>query len=152
MASKKKVVADVGVQVTGIVLRTLRFERLDHDGVEDTDATLDTSFGIGVGRPGADLLNVELTVSFEKPGAARVEMAYVAQFKRTRDLPRGKSDEEFWQTVASQVGPVVLYPFIRETATSLTTKAGLGPLLLPIVNFKALFEPKEIAIPPLAES
>jgi len=148
LGSEHSPVPGVGVQLTALFLRSLRFERLpQNEAPAPTSGELDANIGLGVGRPARDRLNVELSVAFETPGAARVEVTYLAQFRRASDAPAETPEEDYWRAIAAQVAPVVLYPYIRETINSLTGKAGIPSMILPVVNFRAMFDPAEIAIP-----
>ncbi len=42
------------------------------------------------------------------------------------------------ETFATINAPAIIFPFIREHLATLTTKAGIGPILLPPVNFTKL--------------
>lgn len=46
--------------------------------------------------------------------------------------------------VAVRVGPVVVYPYLRETLSTLSTRAGMAPIVLPVMNVGAVFDPADL--------
>lgn len=46
-----------------------------------------------------------------------------------------------------RIGPVVLYPYVRETVTELFRRAGLAPLVLPVMNVGSIFGEEDVPLP-----
>ncbi|MDR6195352.1 protein-export chaperone SecB [Siphonobacter sp. SORGH_AS_0500] len=52
----------------------------------------------------------------------------------------GKVEDSSIENFAQINGPAILYPFIRETIASITSKAGIPTVLLPPLNFVEMAE------------
>lgn len=93
-----------------------------------------------------NMFTVELTVGFQFPthGAAEIEtrVRMVGIFERGEGTI-ASSDNDFVNINA----PAMIFPFIREHIASLTSKAGLPPIMLPTVNFAKLYEQQLSAAP-----
>lgn len=108
-------------------------------------------FGLGLNRISSHSLGVELSVEIKdfKPLALRA--SYRAVFELAESVDTNEIDQQL-RFIAAQVGPSILYPFIRETVVSTVVKAGLPPLLPPVVNFRSVFDPDQIALPDIVDS
>jgi len=138
-------VRKVGWQIQAMVLRKAVFEllgKLPHEASESPTA----NFALTIGRPSADALIVELGLSLDHKEVLRSEVVYAGQWVST-DGGEAMSDQDL-KYFAAKVAPSILYPFLRETLASLSVKAGLPPLVLPVVNFERVFNPADVAVPP----
>ena len=106
-------------------------------------------FGLGLNRIAENRLGVELSVEIKDFPPLSVSAAYRSVFEL--DANSGTDIDEQLRVIAAQVGPAALYPFLRETITSVVMKAGLPPVVPPVVNFRSVFNPKEVALPPVRE-
>ncbi|MCS6946419.1 MAG: protein-export chaperone SecB [Steroidobacteraceae bacterium] len=67
------------------------------------------------------------------------ETIFIAEVKQAGAFViRGLSDSDFRRAVAS-VGPSLLFPYARATISQLVSQGGFPQLLLPPVNFEALY-------------
>ena len=66
-------------------------------------------------------------------GSRAVELEQAGQF-----LVRGLEEQALGQVLNIHC-PTVLFPYARETVDSVLTRGGFPPLLLPPVNFEALY-------------
>lgn len=134
----------IGVSVVSVALVTCVLERIQILSGETQDDALDITFKLGLGRPSGNELVVQMTFRFERLHGLRLELTYGVHFRRTAPV---EDEDRYWRDVATQVAPVVLYPYVRETVTALTSRAAVPPVILPIVNFKTLIDPASLDIP-----
>lgn len=142
--------AKLSAQMSAPALARVRFERLNENpSDEELNAATLVQIGYGVARFSTERIGVELTVSSNENPAVSFEVAYRATF----EVQGGTQDTDYvseLQAVTAYVASATLYPFIRETVTSLAHRAGLSKFTLPLVNFHELVKPKELDIPPVA--
>ena len=80
-------------------------------------------------------------------------MAYRADF--TLEVAEGTPPEVYeaeMQRTAAYLAPATLYPFIREVVLTTIMRSGLTPFVLPIANFRQMFDPDQIVLPLVVES
>lgn len=130
-------IADVlaPVQIEAIVLRRTEFQRADviSDERGEVSVQLDLRSAIDEDRP--DRLIVELTANLEEPDTWRGAVQYVGLFVYTGEFTDDVTPEDIWPEVARRLGPVVLYPYVRETASMLLNKAGVSNIIPPVIDF-----------------
>ena len=78
-------------------------------------------------------MRITITVSHQEETLYLVEVEQAGIFKIT-----GLSDQQLAQ-VLNTTCPNIIYPYAREVVDSTLTKASFPPLMLPPVNFEALF-------------
>lgn len=66
-----------------------------------------------------------------KGGQLLIYIVYEGVFKHTPETNSPLTFDNFCDTN----GPAIIYPYVREMATSLTSRAGIPPLILPPVSF-----------------
>lgn len=124
-----------------------RFEqRLLWQGESPLRLQPDLQFGFEVGlrftEDGQDEIGVELSVSIqsdeEEAQPYEVEIAYLGLFHLT-ELPEGLSREDF----ATRNAAAILFPYVRQAVTDLTSRGAAGPLFLPPVNVAAMLAKSE---------
>ena len=102
---------------------------------------LDVEIGTGVGVKD-NVVNVKLSVNVKQMenGIAQSEMSatMVGIFEKTGESPLNDM-EEFGRIN----GASIIFPFLREHIANLAMKAGLGPVMLPPVNFQKLNKNKQ---------
>lgn len=87
---------------------------------------------------------VSAHVEFQNP--YRVEVIYGAVMSLADDVPDDSIDD-YLRQCAGVLAPVVLYPFIRELVTNLTSRSRSGGFLLPVVAFQQI-DIAALTIPP----
>lgn len=116
------------------------------DGSErlEIPADLDFSFSVSLryndreeGRVTVDLA-VRAEHDEEVGQPYDVEVVYRGRFE-LRNLPEGLSKKQ----VAERNAAAILFPYVRETVSSLTAKGTAGPLTLPPINVVAMLEQGE---------
>jgi preprotein translocase subunit SecB len=135
------------LRIASLELHKIQFEILDPSLAEDEDLDARLGFGLSVARPSVNSLGVEYGVQIAENPAFRMEIAYRATFERVPPFGEGEDQQKFWRVVAARMAPTVIYPYIRETATTLFAKAGFPPSLMPVLQVGAMFEPEDTDIP-----
>jgi preprotein translocase subunit SecB len=141
---------EIGTQiaVTSLELHRLDFEILDPTLVVDEDLDIRLGFGLGVVRFAEDAIGVEYMVEVAENPALRLQVVYRVGITRIQPAAEGEDTERFWQVVAAQMAPTVAYPYVRELATALITKAGFPPAFMPVLRVGAVFKPEDVDVPP----
>lgn len=123
-----------GFQLKSIILVDSHLTRKAN--VNFKELQLDVEIGTGVGVKD-NVVNVKLSVNVKQMenGTAQSEMSatMVGTFEKTGDSPLNDM-EEFGRIN----GASIIFPFLREHIANLAMKAGLGPIMLPPVNFQKL--------------
>ncbi len=131
-------------------LARLSFSRDDAAATSEVDDVPPLLFGLALSRFALNTLGVELSVEIKDFAPLQIVAAYRCVFAIDVEGELGDIDQEL-RTVAAQIGPNALYPFLREVITSTVAKAGLPPLVPPVVNFRGVFSPEEVVLPPVSE-
>lgn len=132
MGENKKM--ESGFRIQDLILLESTFSRIDNVDFETQDApkfNIDTHVSVD----GAIINVIEEVLLVQKSGGIdqfvfKVRMAGV--FEQI-----GESEIKDKELFGSINGAAIIYPYIREHITSVALKAGLGPLILPPVNFAA---------------
>lgn len=123
-----------GFQLKSIILVDSHLSRKAN--VNFKELQLDVEIGTGVGVKD-NVVNVKLSVNVKQMenGTAQSEMSatMVGTFEKTGESPLNDM-EEFGRIN----GASIIFPFLREHIANLAMKAGLGPIMLPPVNFQKL--------------
>lgn len=144
-------VGDWKIDPGTVELIDVTFTRRDFTGEPERDATtaIDVNFEFNAVRATLNKVGVVLTVKIHEPALANIEIqaGTVLTFKfpedSAEDIDRQLAD------IAAQMGPVIIYPYIRELVADLTRRAGLKTLTLPIYQIGTFFkiEPKDLERP-----
>ena len=128
-----------GFQLKSIILVDSHMYRKPN--VNFKELQLDVEIGTGVGVKD-NVVNVKLSVNVKQMenGIAQSEMSatMVGIFEKTGESPLYDM-EEFGRIN----GASIIFPFLREHIANLAMKAGLGPIMLPPVNFQKLNKNKQ---------
>ena len=128
-----------GFQLKSIILVDSHMSRKPN--VNFKKLQLDVEIGTGVGVKD-NVVNVKLSVDVKQMenGIAQSEMSatMVGTFEKTGETPLNDM-EEFGRIN----GASIIFPFLREHIANLAMKAGLGPIMLPPVNFQKLNKKKQ---------
>ena len=128
-----------GFQLKSIILVDSHMSRKPN--VNFKELKLDVEIGTGVGVKD-NVVNVKLSVNVKQMenGIAQSEMSatMVGIFEKTGESPLNDM-EEFGRIN----GASIIFPFLREHIANLAMKAGLGPVMLPPVNFQKLNKNKQ---------
>ena len=135
------------IQLEHLGLKHTVFQRLG-DRPKAGSPPPEVNFGLGARFLPAGELLVELTVELSHEDVVEATVTYLGVFSREEGEepePVEKLREE-WRFFAAKVAPTVLYPYVRETLTTLALKSGLPALVVPIVNFAGVFDPADMAL------
>ena len=128
-----------GFQLKSIILVDSHMYRKPNVNLKELQ--LDVEIGTGVGVKD-NVVNVKLSVNVKQMenGIAQSEMSatMVGIFEKTGESPLNDM-EEFGRIN----GASIIFPFLREHIANLAMKAGLGPIMLPPVNFQKLNKNKQ---------
>lgn len=123
-----------GYQVKSIILVESNLSRKPNFSFDDLK--LDVEIGTGVGVKD-NIVNVQLKVNVKQmqnnTPLSELSATIVGTFEKNGESPINNM-EDFGKIN----GASIIYPFIREHIANLALKAGLGPILLPPVNFQKL--------------
>ena len=148
MPRKKPTAKPAELRLSPPELWRLEFTRNELDGEFSATEHPPLIFGLGLNRISATRLGVELSVELKDFPPLSVMVAYRAVF----DVESSGSPEELERDlryVAAHIGPSALYPYVREAMSSAIVRAGLPPLVPPIVNFRNVFSADEVNLPNL---
>jgi preprotein translocase subunit SecB len=84
-----------------------------------------------------DLREVLLTVTISAKQGDRT--VFLVEVKQAGAFTMQNLSEEDLKRATGVIGPGVLFPYVRATVSSLVTMGGFPQLLLPPVNFEALY-------------
>lgn len=113
------------------------FRRLEAEGKGSYRS--DANFTIGVKRVSETVIHVELTaLSVDDPQAEFAVTARV-EIEVQTELEGRELDKEL-AAIASRVGPVIVFPYIRELIADLSRRSGIVPITLPVINIGAMFD------------
>ena len=136
------------IRLKGLVCEKAAFEQIlfpsDASKVERLRPDLRYEFAVQlqVTEREEEGVSVELAIRVEAdenvPQPYNVEVRYRGDFS-FGELPEGLSRVSFARTNAA----AILFPYVRETISSLTSRGSAGPLILPPVNVVALLERTE---------
>ncbi len=133
------------LQVGPVELVKLQFERRDGNGEEDPsvgDVFGDINFTMRAWRASENTLGLELTAeaaeqathAFHITGRTVLQVSVIDPVNSPVDL------DHVFPGVGGQIGPVIIYPYIREAVADLSRRAGITPITLPVLNMGSMFE------------
>lgn len=139
-----------GVSISPPILHSLRFEW--KGGTEADVRNARTEYSLGLYRFGRLRLGIQFGAAIS--GVPRLEARAVFRMIVTfaPDSSEAADPESAFKPFAARVGPLTMYPFVREAITSAAMKAQLTALALPVADVGALFTEDEIQIPPVDPS
>lgn len=105
---------------------------------------IEINFAVSAVRLEGDQLGVEFGAIINREGLVHLTIDYRLIFRVRPD--EAESEDDLFRKVASRIAPIVAYPYIRETASSLFVKAGGPHLTLPVLNVGGMFSPDQIEI------
>jgi preprotein translocase subunit SecB len=138
---------NVEAEIHRLTLQLLEFYRTSDGDIEpgvDVDAEIKWSLGLEW-IAYQSIIGVELGVTLNAPAHFRLR----AVFRAILEPKAPKEDDMYWRTLAARVGPVVLFPFVRETVAAATARSGFPAAIMPIISAGNLFDPATINMPPV---
>lgn len=146
---------DVRVRIGAPQIWRVEFQRQDtvseQEGHQEGRSG-NPELGLGIQRWSHDTIGVQLSAKIEDVEMissridCRLELSIIPV-----DKEREVDFDRELRYAAARVAPVIMYPYIRETIMGLSLKAGLEPVVMPVINVAALFDPEELDVSPFSE-
>ena len=127
----------------------LKFDRVERNAETKLTDEIQVTFGVGARRLDRDEVVVQLEVAVEKAGEATIAVT-ARSLLRIEVLQEAPLDLDVeLARIASQVGPVVIYPYLREVVADLSRRGGITPITLPVYQIGKMFtfDPENLALP-----
>jgi hypothetical protein len=125
----------------------LDFEKLDRHKEGTRGAKVRSDVLLGFARPELRIFTARMGLKIRVPGQFQVELMYEAGFRVSGE--GGPQElEHFLRECGAWVAPTVLFPYVRETLTTVMQKAGFPPSVAPLLSSRSMFSPDEIQFPP----
>lgn len=125
-----------------VELINLNFNRLQGDDVPSANINdkADITFELLVRRKSRAEVTVILGIKVVASNLATIDVKagthITVEFADEEDL----DVERELANIAGQVGPMIIYPYLREAVADVTRRAGLAPLTLPIYQIGTFFK------------
>ena len=134
-------------QLDDILLIKTSFERESILEFEDKfELNTDVNISHGVTAENILIVNFEYTLKLELKTDNNLlpqfqySSTHVAQF----ELEEGSKDEEDFENKLERFANInaaaMIFPFIRENAATISAKAGMSPIMIPVTNFVKMYE------------
>ena len=114
-----------------------------------SDAT-EFEMWIGLYRHSLRRLSVAVNLDSKANAPAEFSVSYAGDFVLDEQCPEEQIDNA-WQSLAFDVAPKLVYPYIREEVSRLTAHSRVGMLVLPVLPLPVT-RPRDFRIPPAPES
>lgn len=136
------VVGDRQIDVSNIEVISLHFDRLEGSDAPELvgkETPSDVTFHFQAARK-KNQVRVTLTVEVAAKPIASIKAS--ARTTLTVKTINGSSEvgQEELAEIAARMGPVAIYPYLREVVADTTRRAGLEPLTLPIYQIGTFFQ------------
>lgn len=146
-----------GVAISDPKLWRLQFERKAtrrSDSAAKESSTINANLRLQVVRLGRHEIGAELTADVDGHPGASVSASYRASFALAGEVDSLSLDEVQARLteIAQGLAPSLLFPYLREAIGSAASRARVGPITLPVVNFRSLFASPEVEVPPFEDA
>jgi Preprotein translocase subunit SecB len=105
--------------------------------IDDAFEKFRVSIGLEVKEEEAVSSYLKISLESDEQPENYIEVTMVGKFETSKGFPFPKDD--FFHINA----PAIIYPYIRQHIRSLSLDAGIKPIILPLINFEALYEAKK---------
>ncbi|HBR10666.1 MAG TPA: hypothetical protein DD740_00345 [Chryseobacterium sp.] len=137
-------------KLNDIILIKTAFERESVLEFED-NFELNTDINISHGLTPENVLVVSfeynLNLDLKSEGGLLPQFKYssthVAQFELEENAKNEDDFEIKLERFANINAAAIIFPFIRENAATISSKAGMSPIMIPVTNFVKLYEEKQ---------
>lgn len=137
-------------KLNDIILVKTAFERESVLEFED-NFELNTDINISHGLTPENVLVVSfeynLNLDLKSEGGLLPQFKYssthVAQFELEENAKNEDDFEIKLERFANINAAAIIFPFIRENAATISSKAGMSPIMIPVTNFVKLYEEKQ---------
>ncbi|UZU00050.1 protein-export chaperone SecB [Chryseobacterium fluminis] len=116
----------------------------------EDDFELNTDINISHGITGNNvlvvffeyILNLDLKSEDKLLPQFKYSSTHVAQFELEESAKNEEDFENKLERFANINAAAIIFPFIRENAATISAKAGMSPIIIPVTNFVKLYEEK----------
>ena len=145
-------IPEAGIQPVAFTLQHVHFsdKYLTDEEVEKLPEAAEYSFDLEVARADSLGLGVALTFSVGEDLPYDLVVAYAGHFQMNESVPEDRREEE-WREFALKTAPTLIYPYVREIVSNLTSRwydAAVELPYVPVLDFTDV----GIEIPPPADS
>jgi hypothetical protein len=127
----------------GLELLDVEFHRYNDWPTDGGEQSYKSTFTLGASSIQEGQLGVELGIRISEPELFDLEIRYRATFAAVTPISDDVADE-FWRGVATRLAPVVIFPYVRESASAILGRSGNSGFHLPILNVGLMFDPAKV--------
>jgi len=120
-----------GFRINNLILLESKFKRINNVQFEDANLDLNIDTEVSVNN---NIISVAETVSVTKTHNNTEQFSFLVKMVGIFECI-GESQLKDYEKFGKINGAAIIFPYIREHITNLSMKAGLGPIILPPVNF-----------------
>lgn len=131
-----------------LLLQCSFFDNFSEHGLDDSD--LGVIVGLDLMRVSASVLGVVLRVSTPDDSPYELDVSYAVEYEADETLTEEDRDAA-WRALAFNSAPPLLYTYIRELVSNLTSRASHGPMTLPLLPLPIYVPEEEQVIPEAPE-
>lgn len=146
---------NVNFTVHNIYVKDISFEAPNSPEVFTQEWSPKLDFDVEMGRAalGEDLYEVTMSITVTVTMAkAENKTAFLVEIKQAGIfLLQGIDDQKQLDYILSTTAPTILFPYAREAVSSLVTKGGFPQLIIPPMNFEAMYQQHLTQQQPVAE-
>lgn len=88
------------------------------------------------------ILTLDIKLEDELAPQFKYSSTHVAQFELEDNAKTEDDYEKKLERFANINAAAIIFPFIRENAATISAKAGMSPIIIPVTNFVKLYEEK----------
>ena len=137
-------------KLNDIILVKTAFEResvLEFEDNFELSTDINISFGITTENvlivSFEYILNLDLKSEESLNPQFKYSSTHVAQLELEENLKDEEDFENKLERFANINAAAIIFPFIRENAATISAKAGMSPIMIPVTNFVKLYEDKK---------
>ena len=119
------------LEINNLILLESKFKRINNVQFEDANLDLNIDTEVSVNN---NIISVAETVSVKKTHNNTEQFSFLVKMVGIFECI-GESQLKDYEKFGKINGAAIIFPYIREHITNLSMKAGLGPIILPPVNF-----------------
>ena len=136
-------------KLNDIILVKTAFERESVLGFEDNfELSTDINISFGITTENVLIVSFEYILNLDLKSEEslnpqfKYSSTHVAQFELEENLKDEEDFENKLERFANINAAAIIFPFIRENAATISAKAGMSPIMIPVTNFVKLYEDK----------
>lgn len=119
-------------------------------GTPDENEPVPVRYGLGTVRVSERQFGVDFSLEFDDWKWADLHVTYRAVFEIPDDVAKERVTETM-RRAAAAIGPIVLYPYVRQEIDGLLSRAHFKMQPLPVLNVGGMFDPEKLVVPEFQE-